>query len=166
MKNYLTLILLCFPIIGASQVERDSNLYLKLKALDSLLFDKGFNECLIKAFENHISEDLEFYHDQSGLSTTKAEFLRDVKQNICSSPEKKPIRRLKEETLEVFPLYDEGILYGAIQKGDHEFFISEPGKDLYLTSSAKFTHVWLLKENKWLLKRVFSYDHKTPTQKN
>lgn len=167
MKNCLALIIIFWlPFKSTSQVKRDSDLYLQLKVLDSLLFEKGFNECVLEAFQDQISDDLEFYHDQGGVSTSKAAFLKDVKQNICSSPLKKPIRKLKEETLEVYPLYDAGILYGAIQKGEHEFFIKEPGKDLYLTSTAKFTHVWLLKEDIWLLKRVLSYDHETPSPKN
>lgn len=145
-----------------SQVDSNSQLFLQLKALDSLLFERGFNECDMAAFEAHTSEDLEFYHDQGGVSTTRKEFLNDVKENICSSSARKPIRRLKEGSLEIFPLYDQGVLYGAIQKGEHDFFIREPGKELYQTSTAKFTHVWLLQGEIWMLKRVLSYDHKSP----
>ena len=56
-------------------------------------------------------------------------------------------------------LKQSGELYGAIQKGVHRFYIKEPDKDLYLTGSARFTHVWLLEESAWVLKTVLSYDH-------
>lgn len=145
---------------GFSQEPVDSELFITLKKNDSLLFEAGFNNCKISAFEHLISEDLEFYHDQGGLTTNKEDFLKNVRNNICSSPDKKPIRKLDPESLQVFPLYQNGKLYGAIQQGRHDFFIKEPGKELYQTSTALFTHLWLLKEGKWILKRVLSYDHK------
>lgn len=144
------------------QVSEGSELFKQLKSQDSLLFERGFNECKIAEFEYFISEDLEFYHDQGGLSTSKEDFLDAVRNNICSNPDKKPIRQLIENSLKVFPLYENGKLYGAIQKGEHDFFIREPGKELYKTSSARFTHIWMLEEDQWILKRVLSYDHQNP----
>ena len=158
--------LLLFLVIGlysaTAQVKPDSELFQKLLEKDSLLFDRGFNECKIDEFENFVSEDLEFYHDQGGLTTNKQDFLENVKNNICSNPDEKPIRKLRQESLEVYPLFQNGKLYGAIQKGIHDFYIKEPGKELYMTSSAKFTHVWILEDKEWILKRVLSYDHKSP----
>lgn len=143
-----------------SQESRDSDLFLTLKKNDSLLFEAGFNNCDIATLEHIVSEDLEFYHDQGGLTTNKEDFLKNVRNNICSSPNKKPIRKLDPESLQVYPLYQNGTLYGAIQKGQHNFFIREPGKELYQTSTALFTHVWILENGRWMLKRVLSYDHK------
>lgn len=147
-----------------AQVKVDSELFLQLKQQDSILFEAGFNNCRLTDLEPMISEDLEFYHDQAGLTTTKKQFFDAVKNNICASPEKKPLRFLKEGTLQVFPLFESGKLYGAIQSGEHEFFIKEPGKKMYKTSSAKFTHVWLLQDGKWKLKRVLSFDHHSPQE--
>lgn len=163
MKSILSIILGLFTIASMSaQVGAESDLYKELKSRDSLLFDLGFNQCKIDEFEHFISEDLEFYHDQGGLTTNKEDFLNAVKNNICSNPDKKPIRELIKGSLEVYPLYENGKLYGAIQKGIHDFYIKEPNKELYKTSSAKFTHVWILENNDWILKRVLSYDHKSP----
>ena len=158
--------LLLFLLIGfysaTAQVEPDSELFQKLLKKDSLLFDRGFNECKIDEFEDFVSEDLEFYHDQGGLTTNKQDFLENVRNNICSSPDKKPIRELRLESLEVYPLFQNGKLYGAIQKGVHDFYIKEAGKEQYMTTSARFTHVWILENEEWILKRVLSYDHKSP----
>lgn len=162
-NNILTSLIILFVFSSiTAQESHDSKLYKQLKSRDSLLFDLGFNKCKIEAFERFISEDLEFYHDQGGLSTNKEDFLNAVRNNICANPDKKPIRKLIPETLEVYPLYENGELYGAIQKGIHDFYIQEPDKELYKTSSAKFTHVWILENNEWILKRVLSYDHKSP----
>lgn len=164
MKNiyFLLLILLGVQFAGHSQVAKDSELFLQLKGMDSLLFEEGFNKCNFDALDSIVSEDLEFYHDQSGLSKTKAQFLTTIKENICASPDKKPIRKLESKSLEVFPLYNNGELYGAIQEGEHNFYMKEPGKEMYFTSTARFIHLWMLEDGNWLLKRVLSYDHKTP----
>ncbi|WP_300434595.1 nuclear transport factor 2 family protein [Christiangramia sp.] len=163
MKTFFKILVALFAITSMSaQVDRESDLYKQLQSRDSLLFDLGFNQCKIGQFENFISEDLEFYHDQGGLSTNKEDFLNAVKNNICANPDKKPIRKLVNESLQVFPLYENGELYGAIQKGIHDFYIKEPNKELYKTSSAKFTHIWLLENKEWILKRVLSYDHQSP----
>ncbi len=166
MRKYVLFLLLTISSYNLifSQVSRDSELYRALEKRDSLLFEEGFNKCNISDFEYFISEDLEFFHDQGGLTTNKEDFLKAVRNNICSNMEMKPIRKLKKESLEVFPLFENGDLYGAIQKGVHDFYIKEPGKELYKTSTAKFTHIWLLQNGDWILKRVLSYDHHTQNE--
>jgi CubicO group peptidase (beta-lactamase class C family) len=64
--------------------------------------------------------------------------------------------------LEVFPLYNDGNLYGAIQKGIHHFYLRESGKEDIWTSTAKFTHIWVLESKTWKLSEVLSYDHHDP----
>jgi hypothetical protein len=151
----------CHSAIQA-QVAKDSELFLELKKMDSLLFDLAFNQCQLDVLEKHVSEDFEFYHDTGGITDSKASFITSIKRNICANQEFKPIRKLVDESLEVFPLYSEAKLYGAIQNGVHDFYINEPGKELYQTSSAKFTHLWILENDTWVLKRVLSFDHKNP----
>jgi len=145
-----------------AQAETTSELYKSIQNLDAILFEKGFNQCLISEMEPYISDDLEFYHDQGGITNSKKSFLLTIQQNICSNQEQKPIRKLQDNSLEVFPLYEKGALYGAIQHGIHQFFIKEPNKELYLTSTAKFTHLWIKANDTWKLKRVLSYDHQIP----
>ncbi len=163
MKNFIIVFFILFFMQSMNaQVSENSELFLQLKSRDSLLFDRGFNHCEIEQFEDFISENLEFYHDQGGLSTNKLDFLKAIRKNICANPKKKPVRKLQKGSLQVYPLYDNGELYGAIQKGIHDFFIKEPGKELYLTSTAKFTHIWILENKEWILTRVLSYDHQSP----
>lgn len=162
-KAILFLIITLLPLQkGSAQVEPSSELFRTLKKLDGIIFENGFNKCLLSEMEPFISNDLEFYHDQGGITKTKENFLLTIKENICSNQEQKPIRKLVENSLEVFPLYDKGVLYGALQNGVHEFYIKESGKDLYLTSTAKFSHLWIKETDNWMLKRVLSYDHQTP----
>lgn len=68
-------------------------------------------------------------------------------------------RVLEATSLEVFSLHKNNVLYGAIQKGVHHFYAIEKDSTEYLTSTAKFTHVWLLENEQWKLSRSLSYDH-------
>ncbi len=132
-----------------------------MKKQDSVFFERAFNLCDMDYLEKAIHKDLLFFHDQSGIQT-KADFLANTKNNICSNPNMKPIRKVEENSLEVFPLYNEGKLYGVIQSGIHNFYIREKNKEDVHTSRAKFTHVWLLDNGNWQLKEVLSFDHNDP----
>ncbi|MFH1118178.1 MAG: nuclear transport factor 2 family protein [Bacteroidota bacterium] len=161
MKHYLlSLIFCCFSYGVFSQVAISSDLFSMLKAQDSLLFGIGFNTCDITQFEKLISDDFEFYHDKSGITTSKVSFIAGIRDGLCKM-DYKPRRELVENSLEVYPLENNGVLYGAIQTGSHRFFALEKDKPEYLTSVARFTHVWLLENGLWKLSRGLSYDHKS-----
>lgn len=131
-----------------------------LRLKDSLLFDLGFNQCDTLQIRKLVSDDFEFYHDKSGLLTSKEVFIMGI-ASLCNM-NYKPTRVLIEESLEVHLLKNNGQLYGAIQQGEHQFYGEEEDKPKYLTSTAKFTHVWLLEEGVWQLKRILSFDHVVP----
>jgi hypothetical protein len=161
MKTILIIIIFLFLTYDTlfAQVERSSALYKTIKANDSLLFDVGFNTCDIKQFENLLSDNFEFYHDEAGITSTKAVFISGIRDGLCKLPYKAR-RLLNENSLEVYPLEKNGVLYGAIQTGEHTFLAKEKEKQEYITSTAKFTHVWLLEKGRWKLSRGLSYDHK------
>lgn len=157
-KAFLLLSTLILSIVCNAQVETSSELYKTLKKNDSLIFDSAFNECKTSDLTALIAEDIEFYHDTGGIDIGKEPFLESVKQGICGNPAVRPYRELIKGSLQVFPLKNNGTLYGAIQKGDHNFYLKENGKTRP-TVTAKFTHLWILENKKWTLKRVLSYDH-------
>jgi hypothetical protein len=142
-----------------SQVPAASDLFRTLKTRDSLLFEVGFNTCDISQFEKLVSDDFEFYHDKSGITATKADFITSIRDGLCKM-DYKARRELVDNSLEVYPLENNGLLYGAIQTGNHRFYAIKQDKPDQLTSVAKFTHVWLLDNGTWKLSRGLSYDHK------
>lgn len=153
-KLILCLAFISMSLSMATQVERSSELYKTLKVNDSLIFDSSFNTCNLKTLSTLIHNDLEFYHDKAGLVMGKDNFIENTKNGLCKSPNKLR-RELLDETLEVFPLNNnDGKLYGAIQKGTHRFY-----QDSKRTGIAYFTHLWVIEKDKWLLKRVLSYNH-------
>lgn len=152
----LFLFTLSFTLEG--QVKKESELYKIIKLKDSLLFDVGFNNCDIRQFENLLCDNFEFYHDQIGIINSKTNFISEIQNGICKLPYK-PKRVLVESQMEVYPLKKNDILYGVIQNGIHDFYSRENGNPEYLTSTAKFTHLWLLEEGNFKLKEGISFDH-------
>lgn len=151
---------------GFSQEEKNSALYKTIISKDSLLFNVGFNRCDISQFENLFTDDLEFYHDKDGFSS-KTEFLKNFKNGMCGSQENYRARReLVTESTKIYPLYKRGVLYAAIQTGIHQFYETAAAKGELLLNKkerlvgkAQFTHLWILENNTWKLKRSLSYDH-------
>lgn len=147
-----------------AKTQKETTLFLQLKTCDSLLFDIGFNECNLEVFDSLVAEDFEFYHDQSGIIPNKAEFINGIKNGLCKM-DYRAIRKLESGSLEVFPMYRNGELYGAIQSGYHSFYALYPDDpELKLTSEARFTHLWLQEGKQWKLARVLSFDHHSPEE--
>lgn len=128
-------------------IEHPDTLFVTIKSLDAKLFD-AVNNCDLSVLGSMVSDDLEFYHDQTGLSVGKAPFLAAIKQNICGKVQ----RTLIENTLEVYPLNG----YGAVEVGIHRFHHpNEPDN----VGDAKFVHIWHNDNGVWKITRVISYEH-------
>jgi hypothetical protein len=122
-------------------------LFETIKSLDAKLFD-AYNHCNLETLGSMVSDDLEFYHDQTGLMVGKAPFLAAIKQNICGKVQ----RTLLEDTLEVYPLKG----YGAVEIGIHRFHHpNEPDN----VGDAKFVTIWHDDNGVWKVTRVISYEH-------
>lgn len=120
-----------------------------LTSLDAALFD-AYNSCDLEKFSALFAEDVEFYHDQGGLTTGRQSLLDSMKKNICG----KVRRELVPGTLKVFPMNG----YGAVQMGVHRFH--HPGaEDREPVGEAQFVHLWQNKSGTWKITRVISYDH-------
>ncbi|WP_108868560.1 serine hydrolase [Aquimarina aquimarini] len=158
-KLILAIVLILTFKNSIAQVKNNSYLFIELKKMDSLIFDEGFNKCNYIALKKVLHKDLEFFHDVSGTQNLE-QFYGAFSKNICNNSNYKPIRKLLSETLEVYPLKNNGQLYGAIQKGEHNFHIKEPNKEIYITGYAKFITTWILENGEWKAKRILSYDHK------
>ena len=117
-----------------------------ITALDKQLFD-AYNTCNIERLGTLVTDDLEFYHDKTGLAVGKQVFLDAIKKNICG----KVTRELVQGSLEVYPLHG----YGAVEIGVHRFH--HPGDSD--VGVAKFVQLWQYKDGAWKISRVISYDH-------
>lgn len=116
-------------------------------ALDAALFD-AYNKCDLVKFQSFFADDVEFYHDQGGVTRGAKELTESVKNNICG----KTTRELV--SLKVY--YMKG--YGMLETGVHRFH--HPGhEDSEGVGEGQFVHLWQYKDGTWKVTRVMSYDH-------
>jgi len=153
VKRSLHLLLTFLPVLcgmraTAQTVAQRDSLFLTIESLDAKLFN-AYNHCDLATLGAMVSDDLEFYHDQTGLSVGRAPFLAAIKQNICGKVE----RELLLETLEVYPLKG----YGAVETGIHRFH--HPAHPEDGIGDAKFITLWQNKDGSWKVTRVISYQH-------
>ena len=145
------LLVASFAGIGARgqvpKVDDDAALRKTVTDLDAKLFT-AYNQCDLKTLGAMVSDDLEFYHDKTGLQVGRGLFLDSIQKYICGKVQ----RSLMPETLEVHPLNG----YGAVEIGSHRFH--HPGIDDSV-GEAKFVMLWRKQGEAWQLTRVISYDH-------
>ena len=126
-----------------------TSLFQTIQKLDAQLFD-AYNHCDLEKFGSFLADDLEFYHDQAGLTRSRQATVEAVKSNICG----KVTRELVPGSLEVYPLAN----FGAVEIGTHRFH--HPGhEDTEAVGEAKFIHLWQNTNGAWKITRVISFDH-------
>ncbi len=128
-------------------VSTQEALFETVRLQDKLLFD-AYNHCDLTKLGAMVTDDLEFYHDKTGLAVGKQNFLDSIQKYICG----KVTRELVPGTLEVHELAG----YGAVELGVHRFH--HPGEKEN-AGEAKFVTVWQNKGGAWKVSRVISYDH-------
>ncbi|HWJ24975.1 MAG TPA: nuclear transport factor 2 family protein [Flavisolibacter sp.] len=141
-KFLFTVSCLLFCIVAKCQT---NELYHTVVRLDSIYF-KAYNECDIATQQELFSDSIEFYHDKSGLSTSKTDLIEAIKKNICG----KVTRELVKGSIEVSPIPG----YGAVEIGEHKFHNKEEKNQV--PKPSKFVIIWRNKDNKWTITRVIS----------
>lgn len=147
MKKPLIIVFLLLASFSIpAQVEKTSELYNTILALDKELFD-AYNTCT-ENLEKHASfyaDEIEFFHDVGGLSTSKKEIIESIKKNICG----KVTRDLVTESVEIHKIPD----YGVVVIGYHKF------NNLIEKSTSKpskFILFWKQIDTNWKLTKVVS----------
>ena len=137
-------------ILALDEIKDQAGLDRTIAALDAKLFD-AYNHCDLKTFGDLVADDVEFYHDQGGVTRGREKLVESVKNNICTGDTQ---RVLVPGTLKVY--YMKG--YGAIEMGMHRF-VHPKTEATNGTGEASFVHLWQYKDGAWKVARVLSYDH-------
>mgnify|MGYP001086782113 CR=1 FL=1 len=90
---------LAFLNVARAHSAVSTELYTAILALDSAYF-MAYNTCDMETQAKLLADDIEFYNDMGGLSTSKEEILKGISQNICG----KVTRTIVEGSLEVSPI--------------------------------------------------------------
>ena len=131
------------------KIQNQEELDKAVTALDAALFD-SYNHCDLVKFGSFFVDNVEFYHDQGGVTLGKEALTDSVKKNICG----KTTRELVPGTLKIY--YMKG--YGALEVGVHRF--RHPGhEDTEGVGEGQFIHLWQYKDGAWKITRVISFDH-------
>lgn len=154
------LLIFNLSVIGQNNAEDIENkkLTATILQLDSM-FWKTYNECEPKKGGQFLSNDLKFYHDKGGITEGKETLIASLQKNICGNPNRKIRRESVDGTIKVYPLRNAGTIYGAIISGEHYFYVKAGEQSEKREGLAKFTHLWLLSNNKWEMSYILSYDH-------
>lgn len=139
---------------GAAQARRGlaptDELYKTVAGLDVGLFG-AYNTCDLEKFGSYVADDIEFYHDNGGVTLGREPFVKSVKDNVCGRTR----RELVPGTLEVYPM--KGI--GAIEYGVHRFYDTKSATPDKPVGEAQFSMLWRFENGAWKITRAFSYDH-------
>ncbi|MDQ6665833.1 MAG: nuclear transport factor 2 family protein [Acidobacteriota bacterium] len=145
--------LLALAVSGADappleSIKSQDELNQAIASLDAAVFD-AYNRCDLKKFSTFFVDDVEFYHDQGGVTLGNAALTESVKKNICGGDVR---RELVPGTLEAHHMKN----YGAVEIGVHRFLHPKSNTP---AGEGKFIHLWQYKDGAWKMTRVISFDH-------
>ena len=138
----------------ASTSEGTGSLFDTIHDLDQQLF-AAFNALDADSIDGFFTDDVEFYHDQGGLTRTREALVKTFRKKF-DEKDSRLRRELIEGSLEVYPLAGDG----AIEIGRHRFFQTAGNQGEREVTVAKFVHLWQKKDGRWKVSRALSYDHK------
>jgi hypothetical protein len=157
----LLLIFLLLPCPANAQASDKSQtakgLHDRIAALDAALF-AAYNKCDMEKVGAFFAEDLEFYHEKGGLTLTRDAVLALMRKNLCGPDSNRVRRELVEGSMEVRPINN----YGAVQTGEHRFYLTQKGQTEKVDGIGKFVMLWREKEGELKITRVISYGFRAP----
>lgn len=154
---FLSVVLLTVSLVNAqTKVEPANDLAGQIAVLDAALFE-AYNKCDIDKVGTFFTEDLEFYHEKGGVTLTRGALLPTMKKNLCGN-ENKVRRELIKNTMFVSPINN----YGAVQTGEHRFYLTQKGQKEKMDGIGKFVMLWRKDGEQWKISRVISFGYRAP----
>jgi len=149
----LALLISLFTSITASAQSQDTyvykpesqELYNTIVHMDSVYFN-AYNTCDMDKQAAIYADSIEFYHDGSGLETSKKTLLAAIKENICG----KVTRVLVKGSIEVYQIPN----FGAVEIGLHRFINHAENNNV--SRPDKFIVIWRHNNDQWQITRVIS----------
>lgn len=143
LKTSSVLLILVFCSLNTHA--QNTDLYHTIAGLDSAFFH-AYNTCDTVMQEEFYSDSIEFFHDRSGLETSKQKILDGTKKYICG----KVTRELVKGSIEVSPV----VGYGAVEIGMHLFHNNQEKDDK--PKPSRFVIMWKQYVDRWRITKVIS----------
>ena len=129
-----------------------------IAARDTELFTVMFDRCDPAALADLVTEDLEFYHDKSGVILGREAFVDGYRQGCEAWTDEswRSRRELTAGSMVINPI--PGV--GAVEEGSHVFYERQGSGPERLVGRARFAVLWRQEvDGQWRLARAFSIDH-------
>lgn len=152
LRARLLIPLLVF-VVAAAAVAADGDEQ-AIRAADARYW-QAYNACDFDAMGRLLTQDVEFYHDKTGLTVGKAAVLDSLRKGPCGTP----TMRLRREAVAASVRFDPLAGGFGLLSGTHRFFSTDDGKPERLDGQAGFTVLWQSVGGQWRMRRIFSYAH-------
>ena len=140
----------------AAGQDQDS-LYQEIWAADQAAF-AAYNDRNIGEFAQYLSSDVEFYHDQDGRIVPYDTLVKAFKHLFRPERPTQALRMIDSGSFRVYPIPE----YGAVETATHRFYEVSDEEKRFATVAKTFM-LWKKVDNRWLLSKIVSYDHRAPT---
>ncbi|MCE4373635.1 DUF4440 domain-containing protein [Xanthomonas hortorum] len=143
-------VLVGFEACGATAQEDEA----QVRSADAAFWE-AYNACDMQAIAGLLTADVEFYHDKTGLTTSRAAVVDSLRYGPCADETLRLRREALNDSIAFHPLKG-GY---AMLSGRHRFYVQERDKTERLDGQADFTTVWKFADGRWRMHRVLSYAH-------
>ncbi len=127
-----------------------------VEAANAAFWD-AFNRCDGAAMATEFTQDVEFYHDRTGLTVGRPAVVKSMIDGPCGDPAHIRMRREAVADGERFAPLAGGF---AMLSGRHRFLASRNGGDFGHETIADYVELWQKTGSGWQMRRVISYDHR------
>lgn len=148
-------ILVCLPFTPASHSAETAE---QAVTQADASFWRAYNACDMEEMGELLTDDVEFYHDVTGLTVSRSGVVESLRKGPCGDRTSRLRRELVDGTLVFHPLAG-GY---ALLSGQHRFYVNQPGKQEHVAGQAEFTTVYKLDGGHWRMHRILSYAHGAP----
>jgi hypothetical protein len=149
MKNLLLSVVVTLFLAGSAAAQTPVEKLAGTITAKDAAFWAAYNKCDTAAFRPMFTDDVEFYHDKGGQVAGLENFMLALKNGLCGNADSRLRREEVKDTVKVFPLTGNGVVYGAIILGEHVFYVNQKGKPEFLDGHARFMQLWLVREGEW-----------------
>lgn len=155
----IVLALLTCLVAPAVLAQQSDNLSAEIQQAEESLYEAIFDRCDADALEPMLAPELEFYHDKGGLvAKSAAEFVRAIRTSCENQKLGREVRTRREAVPGTLQVHQMGN-FGALAVGIHRFYHLPPDAEAVPTEHARYANLWRKEGNRWVLTKVFSYEH-------